>query len=331
MAEVFFLSILLPTFAAMKEDGKISHSYLVAIIALVFMILGYQTALFVHRAAVVSIAANRDAPDTIYVYETVREGTKIARPVSGGEHNKPAYGEKAAKSVSGGKTEAAVRVERKEANHDARTENIRRNTRRVESFRFDPNTVSVEELCRLGFSQKQAQSIDNYRKKGGRFKKKSDFAKSYVVSDSIFRRLEPYIDIPLLDLNLADSAALDALPGIGGWFARAIISHRQKLGGFSYKEQLMDIKNLDMERYSALEELVTVSPQHVRAYPLWTLPEDSLRKHPYIRSREAAHAIVLFRTNSPPERLSVENMKKAGILKAEDADRLSRCSIAPYP
>ena len=93
----------------------------------------------------------------------------------------------------------------------------------------------------------------------------------------------------------------------------------------------MDIKNLDMERYSALEELVTVSPQHVRAYPLWTLPEDSLRKHPYIRSLEAAHAIVLFRTNSPPERLTVENMKKAGILRAEDADRLSRCSIAPYP
>ena len=245
--------------------------------------------------------------------------------------NKPSSGGKGIGPATVGTTVADVRVERKDAQHDARTENIRRNTRRVESFRFNPNTVSVEDLCRLGFSQKQAQSIDNYRKKGGRFKKKSDFAKSYVVSDSIFRRLESYIDIPLLDLNLADSAALDALPGIGGWFARAIISHRQKLGGFSYKEQLMDIKNLDMERYSALEELVTVSPQHVRAYPLWTLPEDSLRKHPYIRSREAAHAIVLFRTNSPPERLTVENMKKAGILRAEDADRLSRCSIAPYP
>ena len=331
MAEVFFLSILLPTFAAMKEDGKISHSYLVAIIALVFMILGYQTALFVHRAAVVSIAANRDAPDTIYVYEDIREGAKGNKQVSRVDGNKPSSGGKGIGLATVGTTVADVRVERKDAQHDARTESIRRSTRRVESFRFDPNTVSVEDLCRLGFSPKQAQSIDNYRKKGGRFKKKSDFAKSYVVSDSIFRRLEPYIDIPLLDLNLADSAALDALPGIGGWFARAIISHRQNLGGFSYKEQLMDIKNLDMERYSALEELVTVSPQHVRAYPLWTLPEDSLRKHPYIRSREAAHAIVLFRTNSPPERLTVENMKKAGILRDEDADRLSRCSIAPYP
>ena len=295
------------------------------------MILGYQTALFVHGAAVGSIAANRDAPDTIYVYEDIREGAKGNKQVSRVDGNKPSSGGKGIGPATVGTTVADVRVERKDAQHDARTENIRRNTRRVESFRFNPNTVSVEDLCRLGFSQKQAQSIDNYRKKGGRFKKKSDFAKSYVVSDSIFRRLEPYIDIPLLDLNLADSAALDALPGIGGWFARAIISHRQKLGGFSYKEQLMDIKNLDMERYSALEELVTVSPQHVRAYPLWTLPEDSLRKHPYIRSREAAHAIVLFRTNSPPERLSVENMKKAGILRAEDADRLSRCSIAPYP
>ena len=84
--------------------------------------------------------------------------------------------------------------------------------RNVESFPFDPNTVSVEDLCRLGFSLKQAPSIDNYRRKGGRFRRKSDFAKSYVVSDSIYRRLEPYVDIPLVDLNEADSAAFDALP-----------------------------------------------------------------------------------------------------------------------
>ena len=90
----------------------------------------------------------------------------------------------------------------------------------------------------------------------------------------------------------------------------------------------MDIKNLDYEKYSALEDLVTVSSQHVRPYPLWTLPEDSLKYHPYIRNIQTAHAIVLFRNNNPPERLSIENMKKAGILKPEDADRLSRCAIA---
>lgn len=35
---------------------------------MVFLIIGYQTALFVHQAAVMKIAANRDEPDTVYVY-----------------------------------------------------------------------------------------------------------------------------------------------------------------------------------------------------------------------------------------------------------------------
>ena len=33
-------------------------------------------------------------------------------------------------------------------------------------FRFDPNTISIEDLQRLGFSVKQARAIDNYRQAG---------------------------------------------------------------------------------------------------------------------------------------------------------------------
>lgn len=95
--------------------------------------------------------------------------------------------------------------------------------RTYENFRFNPNVVSVNDLRRLGFSLKQAESIDNYRKKGGRFRRKEDFAKSYVVADSVYRRLEKYIDIPLLDINRADSAEFDALPGIGGYFAAKVV------------------------------------------------------------------------------------------------------------
>ena len=197
----------------------------------------------------------------------------------------------------------------------------------MESFRFDPNTVSVDELCRLGFSPKQAQSIENYRNKGGRFRRREDFAKSFVVSDSIYKRLEQYIDIPLTDLNLADSAAFDALPGIGGWFASEIIRHRNALGGFSYKEQLMDIYRFDQEKYDALSDLVEVDPEHVTPYLLWELPADSLVRHPYIRSYETARAIVLYRDNNPPENCTVEGLAEAGIISSDAARQLSRCFI----
>ena len=95
--------------------------------------------------------------------------------------------------------------------------------RKVENFPFDPNTVSQQDLQRLGFSEKQAASIVNYRAKGGRFHRPSDFAKSFVVADSVFRRLEPYISIPQIDINAADSAAFDNLPGIGPYYAAKMV------------------------------------------------------------------------------------------------------------
>lgn len=290
-----------------KKSG-LSESFITGVIAIVFLIVGFQTALFIHRASVMKIVGNRDEPDTVYVY---------------------ASAEKQEKSSESSEFRPDSLVKRK-SSHSPRAETVRRNAPRksVENFMFNPNTVSIEDLCRLGFSVKQAQSIENYRKKGGRFRRKTDFARSFVVSDSIYRRLEPYIDIPLTDLNVADSAAFDALPGIGGWFASKIIEHRKALGGFSYKEQLMDIYRFDEEKYKALEDLITVDPEKVNPYPLWTLPADSLRLHPYISNYETARSIILFRDNSPKSSWTVTELASAGILSPLDAARLSRCAIA---
>lgn len=294
-----------------KKKSGLSESFVIGVIAIVFLIIGYQTALFIHRAAVMKITANRDEPDTVYVRIPMSRDSIAGRSES---------------EISGEETE----IVRSYASHSRRAQTVRTNVPRktVETFRFDPNTASVEDLCRLGFSPKQAQSIDNYRKKGGRFRRKEDFAKSYVVADSIFRRLEAYIDIPLVDLNVADSAAFDALPGIGGWFATKMIEHRKALGGYSYKEQLMDIYRFDQEKFDGLKDLITVSPENAVPYPLWTLPADSLRAHPYIRNLETAKAIVLYRENTPPDRWTIEALRDAGILTVEQYNRLSPCLIA---
>lgn len=284
-----------------KKSG-LSESFIIGVIAMVFLIVGYQTALFIHHSAVVKIAASQDDPDTVYIYQQVQEQS-IGNP--------PAL------------------VIRKNTAHSPRIETVRRNIplRRVETFHFDPNTVSLDDLCRLGFSPKQAESIDKYRKSGGRFRRKEDFRKSYVVSDSIYRRLEQYIDIPLIDLNTADSAAFDALPGIGGWFASEMIAHRKALGGYSYKEQLMDIYRFDQEKYDGLSDLITVLPEYVTPYPLWSLPVDSLKSHPYIREYETARSIVLFRDNNPRELWTVDALQNAGIISPEFAEKLSGCVL----
>ena len=178
----------------------------------------------------------------------------------------------------------------------------------------------------MGFSLRQAEAIDNYRSKGGRFRRKSDFAKSYVVEDSVFRRLEPYIDIPRIDLNKADSAQFETLPGIGAYFASRMVEYRKKLGGYSYPEQLMDIYHFDKEKYDALKDLVEIATPP-RPFALWTLPLDSLKVHPYIRTYTAAKAIILFRENNPASALTVSNLAEAGIIDRESASKLERCVL----
>ena len=288
-----------------KEREGVSRSFVMGVIALVFLIIGYQTALLIHNVAVTRVTANRDIPDTVYVFNT------------------PSV-------LPSGADEAVTEqiVQRKEASHSVRVEKMREKIpyTKVESFRFNPNTVSVENLCRLGFTTKQAKAIDNYRKKGGRFARKSDFAKSFVVSDSIYRRLEPFIDIPLLDLNLADSAAFDALPGIGGFYASKMVEYRTRLGGYSFKEQLLDIDRFGKERFEALSDLITVSEEYMLPYPLWSLRADSLSLHPYIGEQSAAD-IVLFRQNTPKEKWTVKELKKAGIIDSDLALLLESCHI----
>lgn len=317
----------------MDRDRKNSTSstvFRIGTVSLVFLAIGYQTALFINRAAMLGIEARRDRPDTVFVVRTETVAEDIGEGDSGTENRRTGSGIDASdggrNSVAGRKVSVRYDTVRRNAVHSAAVEEIRERTRRVENFRFDPNTVSVDDLQRLGFSRRQAQAIDNYRLKGGRFRRREDFAKSFVVADSVYRRLEAYIDIPLLDINSADSAAFDTLPGIGPYFAARMVEYRTRLGGYSYTEQLTDIYNFGQERFDALRDLVCCSPPE--PYPLWTLPSDSLRLHPYIGGYREAEAIVLLRENYPADSLSVGLIRRAGILPEEDLARLERCLIA---
>ena len=295
-----------------KKGSSLPGSFTVGAIALVFLIIGYQAAVFIHHAATVKLAADRDRPDTVYVVDSAVAARVLEIPGTSPRMTGKNNGGNVIVRKNAARSEYAVAAREKAV------------PRRVESFRFNPNTISIEDLQRLGFSEKQAQAIDNYRQKGGRFRRPGDFAKSYVVADSVYRRLEQYIDIPKLDLNKADSTALLDLPGIGPWFAGRIVSYRKALYGYSCVDQLLDIKNFSQERLDGIRDLIVLSkPQ---PYPLWTLPEEELKKHPYISNAEA-HGIVLYREHNKKEALSVEGLLKAGVISEEHARKLEGCAI----
>ena len=312
-------------------------SFKTGAIALAFLVLGFELALFVHRAAESRIVANRDRPDTVYVYSGARREVSsqdLRHPRLRGRDPSQMGGASSAEAVEAVGEDTLPRADMattisqsRLANHEPKARAIyeRSAMRRVESFRFNPNTVSLEDLVRLGFTEKQAQSIINYREKGGRFRRKADFAKSYVVADSVFKRLAPFIDIPKIDINKADSAAFDELPGIGGWFAHRMVEYREQLHGYSCPEQLMEIYHFDQEKFDGLKDLISCSA--VEPYPFWSGSLEDIRNHPHIHNWQTAKDIVFYRDHNPPEALTVSGLLNAGILTDEQARRLARCRL----
>ena len=67
--------------------------------------------------------------------------------------------------------------------------------KRNDLFSFDPNTLDSAGFLRLGFSAAQTHALLNYRASGAQFRKPEDFSRAYVVSDEMYSRLAPYIQI----------------------------------------------------------------------------------------------------------------------------------------
>ena len=67
-------------------------------------------------------------------------------------------------------------------------------------------------------------------------------------------------DAPIgpLDLNTATLDQLDELPGIGPATAQAIIAERERRGGFTSVEELLDVRGIGPAKLEGLRDLVTV-------------------------------------------------------------------------
>jgi len=228
----------------------------------------------------------------------------------------------------------------------------------VEYFEFDPNGLPIVDWKRLGLSERQISVIKNYEAKGGRFRKPVDLRRIYSISDADYARLAPYIRIapseparrtdtpPVeapasraqdgedvatvapgtvisLDLNRADSLALQELPGIGPVFASRIVRFRDRLGGFHDKRQLLEVYGLDLERYNGLETQVYVDAAIVSRININTASYQELVAHPFISSKQA-NAVIQYRHQHGPFD-SVEALLEIVII---DEDFLRK--IAPY-
>lgn len=61
-----------------------------------------------------------------------------------------------------------------------------------------------------------------------------------------------------IDLNRADEAQLDTLPGIGSVIARRILEHRAREGAFERVEQLLEARLVNSATFERIKDLVEV-------------------------------------------------------------------------
>lgn len=216
----------------------------------------------------------------------------------------------------------------------------------IKYFTFDPNGLPIEKWQELGFSAKQAAAIKNYEAKGGKFRRKEDVAKMYVVSAEDYARLEPYIVIAeqkeskelttvgrepvvykekenfIVDINTADTSALKRLRGIGSVLASRTVKYRDALGGFHHVSQMGEVYGLSPEVFEALKPQLTISNANLKKINLNSLSEAGMSKHPYI-SRKQAQLISNYRKQHG--RVNFEDLKN---IHAFDEEFLRK--IEPY-
>lgn len=316
-----------------KEKEKLSKGAASGMVALVFLVLGFQLAIFVVKVVERPPRAE-DARSEPGLTERSQPGVAgksgsgsvgDAGLPGGSKSDVTGDADLSGRSKLGGYRRPAGGTRTSGAKKPGRTwpSDARKPGRTYESFAFDPNTVSVADLQRLGLSERQAESIENYRSKGGRFRSKEDFRKMYVVSDTLFARLEAYIDIPKLELNRADSAALVALRGIGPYYARKILDYRERLGGFVDAAQLLEIDGLDADRLAGFSEDVTVDAKKIRKIDLWHASDTVLARHPYIGAK-GARSVLRYRQLYDSARWTLPDLAKERALPPENIEKLKK-------
>lgn len=200
-------------------------------------------------------------------------------------------------------------------------------------FPFDPNGLAPADWKKLGLSDKQIGVIKNYEAKGGRFYRKEDVQKMYVISSETYRQLAPYIHIkitqknadfskhpakdalPIIDINLADSVQMQNIKGVGPAFASRIVRYRDRLGGFYSKNQLREVYGLDSLKFEQLSPQISLSASAIKKININKVEFDDLKRHPYLNYKQI-NAIIQYRKQHGNYQ-NINDLRKVALLNAE--------------
>lgn len=198
--------------------------------------------------------------------------------------------------------------------------------------KFDPNTYSSADWINLGMSQKQADLIVKFGKRG--FYSDEDLKKVFVISDQFFAVIKDSLVYPeqknentvaksvnrdlkivYVEINSANETDLMELKGIGQFFAKNIIKKRNELGGFVKKEQLLEVWKMDQEKLDGIINNISIDIKAITQLPLNTVSAQELKNHPYF-TWNVANSIVKLRSQMGGFQ-SIEDIRRSVLIDDE--------------
>ena len=126
-----------------------------------------------------------------------------------------------------------------------------------------------------------------------------------------------------IDLNTADTAELQQLRGIGPVLSARIVRYRTLLGGFSDKEQLLEVYGLPDSVYRRIAPQLSVDTSRIQRLDINTATYGQLVRHPYLDKHQVA-AIVRLRERKGAF-ASLDDLHQIPIIEQETYNK-----IIPY-
>lgn len=218
---------------------------------------------------------------------------------------------------------------------------------------FNPNKATYAELQSLGFGEIIARRIISYRNKGGSFQVKGDLYKIYDIDSSLVEELYNFIqlpdnvswagtkkkpdqktinrpkfatkviidELPDFDINIADTATLKTIKGIGSVLSKRIINFRENLGGFINSNQLYEVYNLDSVVVLRLIAKMYIEANFVPGkLQINRASEEELAGHPYL-SWQQARLITAYRSQHGDYN-SDQDLLKVYAIEEKDLNRI---------
>jgi DNA uptake protein ComE-like DNA-binding protein len=164
---------------------------------------------------------------------------------------------------------------------------------------FEQQLKAADTVTRRGFSYTRNRYTVKREQPAARYRQ-------HFHRDSLLprRTYTPFPERParkpvIVAINAADSAAWEALPGIGPVLAARIVRFRDKLGGFYSITQVAETYGLADSTFKKIQSSLRADSVSLKKVNINKMDEQSLAKHPYIRYK-LARLIIRYRSVHGP-------------------------------